>query len=400
MGYRYAILGGGRQGLAAAYDVARFGDAEAVTVFDHGLDRAEATARRVNELVERDVATGAELDVRDGGCVQQSLDGIDATVAAVPYFFTPSVAFACIHAGSHLCDLGGNTGIARRVLSLDDEARAAGVAIVPDCGLAPGLCNALATYGMEMMDDVDTVRVRCGGLPQNPKPPLFYKMVFNIAGLTDLYFGEATVLREGRVTKVETFSGLEEIDFPDPVGRCEAFITSGGTSTCPWTFEGKVREFDYKTVRYPGHYDRFKVMRDLGLLDLQPVELHGQKIIPRDFFHAVVKPRLRFPDDRDLVVLRVSVTGKKDGHDQTVVLEIIDFHDEKVGFSAMQRTTGFTAGTVAVLMAQGEIEPGATSLEAAVCGAKFVEAFKQRGVSFTESVQRTTSGETPPTDAN
>ena len=393
MGYTYAVLGAGFQGAAAAYDMGRFGDADRIYLFQRHGERARAAARRINGLLGSALVEGHELDVRDGGDVETRLSGVDATLSAVPYFFNPSIASACIHAGSHFCDLGGNTDVTRRVLSLDDDARAAGVCIIPDCGLSPGLVNTLAVYGMQHMDEVDSVKIRCGGLPQDPKPPLFYKVVFAIVGLTNEYFGEANFLRDGKVVKVKTFTEVEDIEFDDPVGRCEAFVTSGGTSTCPWTFEGKVREYDYKTVRYRGHYERFKVMNDLGLLDLEPVEVGSTKVIPRDVFHSVVAPRLSFPDDKDLVVLRVTVCGLRDGHESKTVLEIMDFEDEKTGFSAMQRTTGWSASVVAIMMARGEIEAGATPLEIAVDGEKYVERFKKRGIRFTESTQRIIAGE-------
>ena len=396
MGHRYAVLGAGLQGTAAAFDLARFGEPESVTIFDKTRDKARRAAERVNHLLEQEVVSGESLDVRDGGDVEAALRDVDAAVSAVPYFFNPSIALACIHAGVHVCDLGGNTDVSRRVLSLDAEAREAGVCIVPDCGLAPGLSNILAVYGMGFLDRTDSVRIRCGGLPQNPKPPLFYKVVFNIMGLTNEYFGEAVVLKDGKVKRVETFSGLEEIDFGAPVGRCEAFVTSGGSSTCPESFEGKVREFEYKTVRYPGHYERFKVIRDLGLLDLEPVELHGSKVVPRDLFHAVVKPGLAFPDDKDLVVLRVSVCGWKGDHAIKMVFEVMDFQDES--FSAMQRTTGWSASIISQMMSAGEIAPGARPLELAIDGRVFVERFKRRGLRFTESMTRTIAGEERPFD--
>lgn len=393
MGYRYAVLGAGLQGAAAAYDMGRFGDADRILLLDSSTKKAQAAAARINKLLGRDVCEGHELDVRDGGAVETALKGVDSTLSAVPYFFNPSIALACIHAGSHMCDLGGNTDVTRRVLSMDDEAQAANICIVPDCGLAPGLANTLAVYGMSFLDTTDTVRLRCGGLPQNPEPPLFYKVVFAMVGLTNEYFGNAVFLRDGKVVDVETFSELEEIVFDEPIGRCEAFVTSGGTSTCPWTFEGSVNEYDYKTVRYRGHYERFKVIRDLGLLDLEPVDLGSTRVIPRDLFNKVAAKNLRFPDDRDLVVLRVVVKGLKDGHEVKMTFEVIDFEDEETGFSAMQRCTGWSASIIAILMAKGKVKPGATSLEVAVDGRVFVDEFKLRGIRFTESMQRTVGGE-------
>ena len=392
MGFRYAVFGAGMQGTAAAYDLGVFGDAESVVLFDQNEEQAKDAAERVNKLLGRELVTAEELDARDGGAVEKRLRGIHATLSAVPYFFSPSIALAAIHAGSHMCELGGNTTVTKKILGLDAEAKAAGVSIVPDCGLAPGLGNIIACYGMTFMDRTDVVHIRCGGLPQNPKPPLFYKIVFAIVGLTNEYFGEAYFLKDGQIVKVPTFTGLEEIDFDPPVGHCEAFVTSGGTSTCPWTFQGKIKEYDYKTVRYPGHYERFKVMRDLGLLDLEPVDLHGHKVIPRDLFHKVVAPRLAFPDDKDLVVLRVSLRGEKDGHDMSVKLEVMDFEDEKTGFSAMQRTTGWSASIVTIMMARNEVKAGALPLEIAVEPRRYMELFRQRGIRFTESIQRTITG--------
>lgn len=388
MGFRYAILGAGLQGTAAAYDMGRFGDAEEILLLDRSESIATAAAARLNQLLGFEIARGAELDVRDGGAVETALRGVDATLSAVPYFFNPSIALACIHAGSHMVDLGGNTDVSQRVLKMNEQAAEAGVSIIPDCGLAPGMANTLAAYGMSYMDEVDTIQLRCGGLPQNPRPPLLYKVVFNIAGLTNEYFGVANFLRDGKVVQVETFSELEEIEFDAPVGRCEAFVTSGGTSTCPWTFEGKVREYDYKTVRYKGHYERFKVIRDLGLLDMEPVTFGDAKVVPREVFHKVASPRIQFPDDRDLVVLRVTVKGRREGHDLKMVLEVIDFEDEVTGFSAMQRTTGWAASIVSIMQAEGDIRPGAIPLEIAVDGRAFVDRFKRRGIPFTESMQR------------
>src|SRR5262249_34989707 len=250
-------------------------------------------------------------------------------------------------------------------LSLDEEATKAGVSIVPDCGLAPGLVNTLALYGIETMDVCREIQARCGGLPQKPRPPLDYKLVFAISGLTVEYFGKAHVLRDGKVVEVDTFTELEDIEFPSPVGRCEAFVTSGGASTAPLTFEGKIEKYEYKTVRYPGHHAKFRVIKDLGLLELEPVKVGDVEVVPREVFHKVAAPKIDFPEDRDLVVVRVICRGMKDGKDVTREFDILDFHDEVTGFSAMERTTGFSAAIVCEMVAQGKVEPGAHPLEQA-----------------------------------
>jgi len=387
--HRYAVLGAGRQGTAAAYDMARFGDAAQVLVADFELERAQEAARRVNELSGRDVARAARVDVRDEASVVKTLTGVKAVLSAVPYTFNLALTRASIQAGCHFCDLGGNTDIVLQQWALDAEAKKKSVAVVPDCGLAPGLANVLAAYVKARLDQTESIRMRCGGLPQRPRPPLGYKLVFNIAGLTNEYFGRALVLRGGKVHEVETFSELETLDFPEPVGRCEAFVTSGGTSTVPRSFEGEVEELDYKTVRYPGHFEKFKVLLDLGLLDLKPVEVDGTPVVPRKLFHRVAAPRIDFPEDKDLVVLRVEGTGTKDQEPLTIRLDIVDFHDDATGFTAMERTTGFPAAMVAEALARGQVAPGVRALESkALDHTSLVLGLADRGIQVTETVSR------------
>ncbi len=387
--YRYAVLGAGRQGTAAAYDMARFGDAASVVLLDFDQDRAAQAARRVNELVRGDVARAAKVDVRDHASVVRALTGVHAALSAVPYTFNLALTRASIEAGCSFCDLGGNTQIVLEQWTLDAEAKKKKVAVVPDCGLAPGLANVLAAYVKARLDRCHSIKMRCGGLPQKPKPPLGYKLVFNIGGLTNEYFGRAHVLRGGKLQEVETFSELETLDFPDPVGRCEAFVTSGGTSTVPRSFEGEVDELDYKTVRYPGHFEKFKVLKDLGLLELEPVEVDGVPVVPRKVFHRVAAPRIDFPEDKDLVVLRVEAEGTAQGKPLRVCMDVLDFHDDATGFTAMERTTGFPAAMVAEELARGHVEPGVKPLESkALDHTLLVEDLGRRGIRVTETLSR------------
>jgi lysine 6-dehydrogenase len=388
----YAVLGAGMQGTAAAYDMLKYGEPEAVWFADASEERARHAAERLQRLLPEyaDCVRYARIDAGDTESLVEFLKPVRALLSAVPYYMHPSVAVAAVAAGTHMCDLGGNTGIALKVLALGDEAEAANVSLIPDCGLAPGLVNTLAVYGMEGMELCREVQLRCGGLPQVPRPPLDYKLVFAISGLTVEYFGKAHVLRDGKVVEIETFTELEEIVFPEPVGRCEAFVTSGGASTAPLTFEGKIQKYEYKTVRYPGHYAKFKAIKDLGLLDLEPVQVGDTQVVPRELFHQVAAPRLRFPEDRDLVVVRAVCKGVKDGKPITRQMDILDFHDEETGFSAMERMTGFSAAIVCEMQMNGLVAPGAHPLEQAIPGSPFVEALIHRGISLSETttVQR------------
>lgn len=380
----YAVLGAGLQGTACAYDMARFGEAKEVRLGDVSLPVAKAAAAKVNRLAGRRVARGFRVDVANDRAVKAFLTGVDSFLSAVPYYYNVKVSKAAIAAKANMCDLGGNTDVVFQQLKLNAAAKKAGITIIPDCGLCPGMGNTLAVYGMEHFDRPRTVRVRVGGLPQKAHPPLNYFISFSIAGLTNEYFGKAYVLRDGKVTKIDTFSELEILEFPAPVGLCEAFVTTGGTSTCPWTFEGKLEEYEEKTVRYPGHYGKFKTMLELGLLDEKPVQVGKVKVVPRDVFHAVVGPVLTVDEPRDVVVLRVTVTGEKAGREGRMDLEIMDFFDDKTRFSAMQRTTGFPAAIVAEMMARGEVAKGAVRLETAIDARTFVKTLPLRDIQLQE----------------
>lgn len=398
MSYRYIVLGAGMQGTAVAYDMAKFGEAQQIILADIDLRVAQRAAHRVNRLTRKKLTKAAKVDVKDHQALVRLLKGSDVVLSAVPYYFNVGIAKAAIEARTNMCDLGGSTDIVFEQLKLDRQARRAGITIVPDCGLMPGMGNTLAVYGMSKLKRLGTrckeVHIRCGGLPQKPKPPLFYKLVFNIEGLTKEYTGKAYVLRKGKITQIDALTELEEIELPEPLGRCEAFITSGGTSTCPWTFKGQLDRYEYKTVRYPGHYERIKAIADLGLLSTEPIRLGDVKVVPREIFHKVVAPRMAFPDDKDLVVLRVSCIGEavagraEDKKRFEALLDVMDFYDEKTGFSAMERTTGFAASIVAIMLAQGKIEKGAVPLEKAIPAEEFVKELAHRGISLTETIKK------------
>ncbi len=273
MGHIYGVLGGGRQGTAAAYDMAKFGDADKVVIADIDGDAARASAERVNKLLGSDIAEGVALDVTNRSELEAFLGPIDSFLSAVPYWLNPAITEAAIRARASMCDLGGKTDLVREQMKLDDAAEKAGVAVVPDCGQVPGMGTSLMVHAMSLLDRADHVFMWDGGNVQHPEPPFNYRCTFNIAGLTNEYYEDAVFLRNGKVTMVPTFQreDYEEIEFPAPIGTMEAFVAGGGTSTAPWTFEGKVQTFQNKTLRWKGHFEQWKAVIDMGLMDLDPV---------------------------------------------------------------------------------------------------------------------------------
>lgn len=377
MSYRYVILGSGRQGVAVAYDLLRHGDAREVILADSDEKRARDAVATLERLGGGGRASACTVDAKSESTLVELFRGADAVLSAVPHFFNVAATQAAIAAHTSLCDLGGNTDVVRAQHGLHAEAKAAGIRVIPDCGLAPGLNNTLGTYSMGLLDEPRSVHSYCGGLPQEPKGPLFYSIVFSIYGLVGEYSGTAYYLRGGKITPVEAFTEPETLE--TPIGSLQAFVTSGGTSTAPWTWEGKLQGYEYKTLRYPGHYERFRTMIDLGLLDNKPVNVDGVAVIPRNLFCAVVGSRLDHGRIRDVVVQRVVCKGRHRGKDAAVSIDLVDRYDEATGFTAMERTTGFAAAIVCATLARGEAPLGVSALETAIDAKKFVEAFLARG---------------------
>jgi lysine 6-dehydrogenase len=308
----------------------------------------------------------------------------------VPYFLNLQVTEAAIAAKTHMVDMGGNTDLVFEQRKLDAQAKAAGVTILPDCGLAPGMANIIAAHGIAQMDQVESLKIRVGGLPQYPQPPLNYQLFFSVHGLINEYIGQSVVIRDGKISSVETLTDVETVHLAQPVGQTqqqdlEAFHTLGGLSTLPWTFAAKVRNMDYKTLRYPGHCQHIKTMADLGLMDEAPRVIDGQTIRPRDVFAAVISERLNAErngwDPRDVVVVLVTLEGSRGGQPVHLRYELIDHYDEATGLTAMMRTTAFPVSIVAQMMGDGAIsERGVLPLETAVPTQAFIEALLQRNL--------------------
>lgn len=385
MTYRYVVLGAGRQGVALAYDLARNCEAAAVTLADREVELARSGVARVRDLLGRSACSFAArvCDVRRPVEVAAVLAGADVVISAAPYRFNVDLTDAAIAAGASFSDLGGNTDVVRAQLDRHDRALAAGVSVAPDCGLAPGLGNILAACGIAQLDQPTAAHVRCGGLPEKPVGPLGYKLVFNFQGLINEYSGFGEFLRDGQRVRVPSLTEVEAIEFPPPIGTCEAAVTSGGTSTCADTFFGKLRDYDYKTVRYPGHFTVIRALFELGCFDEQVALAGGEVVAPKPLLRKLMEDRLAFPDVPDVIVLRATVSGTHAGRPRTLQFDLFDRQDDVTGFTAMERTTAFPAALVAHLQARRLVAPGARPLETALPLQQYVDELPRHDIRVT-----------------
>lgn len=373
---KFLVLGGGAQGSACALELVRRDETTLVNVADLDVSDPPPFLRpHVGRRVEL-----TALDARDEDRVGAAMESVDAVACALPYYFNLDMTRLAIRAGAHFCDLGGHTELVDQQKGLGEDAVRAGVSIVPDCGLAPGMVNILAQGGIDALDEVDEVRMFVGGLPQHPEPPLNYQIVYSMEGVLDYYTTPVLVLENGRIVEKEPLSEVEEVDFPEPLGKLEAFLTAGGVSRMPYRFQGVVPAMSYKTLRYPGHAYLMRSMRDLGLLDAEPVRVDGAEVTPREVFIAAVTPHLLAPDGRDVVVMRVVVRGKRGGETVSVTYEVVDFYDEETGVTAMMRTTGYGLATIAWLQATGTVEPGVWTPAECVAADDYITALSACGI--------------------
>jgi lysine 6-dehydrogenase len=375
------VLGAGLQGCACAYDLLQNPDVARVTL-------ADLRPGKLPKFLQGDWSGRLQLvrlDVSDGQAVRAAFAGQAAVMSAIPYYYNGMLARAAVEGGCHFSDLGGNTEIVLEQKKLHSEAQSRGISVVPDCGLAPGMVNILAAEGIRRLDTAAKVKIFVGGLPQTPEPPLNYQIVYSLEGALDYYTTPSWVLRGGRPVQVEALSEVEPVEFPAPLGTLEAFHTGGGISTLPFAYQGKIDVMEYKTLRYPGHADVVRPIRELGLLANDPIEVKGVKVAPRDVFIAAVSPKLSKPNGRDLVALQVQVSGRKKGKARQITFRLIDYYDAKHGISAMMRTTGYSLSITGQMQVDGRVlAKGVHTPDEAIPFAGYVTELGKRGLRIEE----------------
>jgi lysine 6-dehydrogenase len=370
-------------GSAVAYDLAQAGPEDHIVLADVSLETAARSALAIGPQV-----TPLALDVGNDRLVLATLRDSAAVVSAVSYAVNLQLTRAAIDARVPMVDLGGNNDIVLQQRAMHADAAARGVTIVPNAGLAPGLVNILAMTGFQELDETEAIHLRVGGLPLHPRPPLNYQIVFSPEGLINEYVERATVLHEGRVEEIESLTELETIEFPQ-FGTLEAFSTSGGVSVLPELLQGKVRTLDYKTIRYPGHCEKFKTLLDLGFAASEPLQAGTSLRTHREFFIDLLRKKLDFKEP-DVVLLRATIRGRKSGVPTTITYECIDHYDAQAHMSAMMRTTAFPVAVIARMLGQGVIsERGVLPPESCVPGNTMIAELARRSIIITKRTMET-----------
>ncbi len=335
------VLGAGMIGATIARDLA--GDCD-VTVADA---RPEALARVAGLPLQT-----VRADLADPDTVRRAVAGFDVAIGALSSKLGLTTLRAVIEAGITYCDI---SFMADDALQLDDLARARGVTAIVDCGVAPGLSNLMIGWGVAQLAACERIEILVGGLPAERRWPYEYKAPFAPSDVIEEYLRPARMVIDGRAVVREALSEPVLIDVPG-VGTLEAFNTDGLRSLLRLPAPN-MRE---RTLRYPGHSELMRVLRATGFFHAQPIDVGGQKVCPREVTSALLFPTWSFaPGEADLTVLRVSVEGTRGGRAARYGWDVLDRYDPATDTRSMSRTTGFTATSMARLLAdQRFVRPG------------------------------------------
>lgn len=375
----YLVLGSGRMSVGVVNDLLHFGNANRIDIADVSRESLDNLYNHFNdERVHRH-----QISASDKVNLIPLMEKADGVLSAVPYDYNFDLTSWAIESSCHFVDLGGNNTVVDKQFSLTKDASRAKVGVIPDCGLAPGMVSGVAAHLINQFDEVDTVEIRVGGLPVDPKPPLNYMLVFSVHGLINEYIEPTVILRAGKITTVDSMTETENLRFPEPFGTLEAFYTSGGTSTLPQTYEGKIQTLNYKTIRYPGHCRIIKAMMDLGFTSHDNVKLSDFSFQRREVFETLLIDPLTY-ESKDVVLIQILVKGNKNGQGLTKKYQAIEYGDN-TGLTAMMRTTAFPAAIILEMLVDGRIsDHGVLRQELSIPTDVFMKELEKRNIIFTE----------------
>ena len=377
------VLGAGMIGRVIAYDLSLYSNFEEIIIADKDRETLESAERFLkNQEVSFDILNADNKDD-----VKSKFENYDVAVSAIPYNYNYILTEAAIETNTHFLDLGGNNTVVEKQRKLFKKAKENKVLVIPDCGLAPGLTSVIVRDVVEFFDYVEYVKIRVGGLPQKPTPPFNYQIVFSPNGLINEYVEDALVLDHGKIVQKESMTELEEIIFPKPFGKLEAFMTSGGCSTLPYSYKDKIGYLDYKTIRYPGHCEKIKTFLDLGLGSEKEILIGNQKIIPRNILINLLLNNIP-KTGKDVVLTKVFSKGLKDNKNVELDYTMIDYYEDKNEITAMMRTTGYPVSIIAQMIENGSIsEYGVFGGEEIVPTNLFFDELKKRNIVIYKEIR-------------
>lgn len=379
------LLGAGFMGKAIAKDLVRSEGVNDIVLVDADCAKAQQVASSVNSDKLRSVELRFEKDDELKEVLQQG----DVIINAMFYSHNERMARLAIEAGVHIIDLGGSmAGATDAVFALHEEAKAAGITIIPELGVTPGMTNILTGYGASKLDKVEEIKLYAGDIPVEPIPPIDYIEVFSIERMFDYYSGEAKGIYKWKEQEYPSMSGCEPIYF-DEFGVLEAFYTAGGISTLAESYPN-VKTLTYKTVRYKGHAEKMKLLVDLGLFDIaNSVKIDGKTVNVRKVIREALSKKLEAGKKADVLLVRVLVSGDQAEQQVTNEYELVLKRSAESEETAMAKATASSVSIVAQMVANGTITTrGVSAPEQVVPGEVYIEEMAKRNIRIKETIHR------------
>lgn len=402
--------GSGKIGSAVAWDLAQDKEIEAIGIVGRHKDSLE----RVKNWIKSDKIVVHVLDINDKQAAIQLMKQYKVGAITLPNRKTSyKIVHYAIEAGLHIVDtieefhrtpdpyeiegleVPGGMTLEKYGEWLHNEAVKNNVTFVDGMGFAPGLSNITLGEGIRKIDEAEIAVARVGGIPSKEaaqRHPLRYMITWAFEHVLREYMIKLKVIKDGKIVEVDAATELERFRF-NKFGKdeeLECAITPGMPSflfTRP-----QLKEFAEKTVRWPGHWQGVQTLKECGMLDIEPVDFMGNKIVPREFLLSIIAPRL-LPNEgeTDVCVMYNTLIGKKDNKRVKIEYFMWDEADTKNNMSSMMRATGFPMAITANMMAKGKIkETGIVAPEDGIKGSlyeEFIAELKKRNITILEEIQ-------------
>jgi lysine 6-dehydrogenase len=356
-----------------------------VTLADVDFDRLGQAA----DFIDSERLIPIHRDIEDENQRMEVMEGKDVALCALLHEQSLISLDAAVAKGLHYIDLVGEAPLER--MKYDSKAKEKGIAVISGLGVSPGITNICVGRAVHLLDEAEKSVVGVGGVPVEPRPPLNYRIVYAVESLLGLYEREVLILKDGKIEKKDPLTGLEKIEFADPFSEMEWFYTDG-LNSMTYTLQGKIKDLAEKTIRHMGHVKGIETLKSCGLFSREPVDVDGQKVVPRRVLEKVLDERMKLGDERDATLLRIQVSGKKDGSSVTHLFEMIDYFDTERQYSSMGKTTSFPASIGAQMIMSGQItKRGVVFPENVFDGDlydPFIEALAARGVTVSHKVRQ------------
>lgn len=380
----YLVMGAGKMGVVLAKDLIGSDPECQVTLADIDFDRlGQAT-----EFIGSDRLLPIQRDIEDEKQRMEIMDGKDVAICALLHEQSLISLDTAVASGVHYIDLVGEAPLKR--MEYDSLAKEREIVVISGLGVSPGITNICVGRAVHLLDEAEKGIVGVGGVPVEPKPPLNYRIVYAVESLLGLYEREVLILKDGKIERVNPLTGLEKISFDDPFSEMEWFYTDG-LNSMTYTLQGKIKDLAEKTIRHLGHVKGVETLKDCGFFSRDPVDVDGQKVEPRKVLEKVLDERMKLGDERDATLLRIEVSGKKEGRPETHVFEMVDYFDIKRKYTSMGKTTSFPASIAALMIMSGQIKQRGVVFPENVFDADlydpFMDALTERGVVVSHSIR-------------